>query len=781
MIIQKQTIFATGLMVLLTALFVAGCCTPTITGLASPAIIAIGPTAASTGSCPNTLVTATFSEAMNPATINAATLTLSGPGTTAVTGTVTYATTGNIATFTPAALLLAGTTYLITVTTGAKDMYGNAMAANMTSSFTVAANGCNPPPVVTAVTPLAASTTTCPNAAVTVTFNEAMNPATVTAADFTLSPGVVGTVTHNTANTVFTLTPSANLSAGKTYTAQVSTAVQDTFGNFLPAAYIWSFTTATNGCNPPPVITAITPVAGATTVCPNSVITATFNEAMSPVTISAATFLLTGPGATAVTGIVTYNAAGDVAIFAPSVALALSTKYTATITTGVQDTFGNALANAYSWTFTTGPSSCLPPAPPISVTPANGTTGICNNTVVAATFGQAMNPATVNATTFTLTGPGLTPVTGVITANTANQVFSFTPTTALALSTLYTATLTTGVQDPFGNALATKYVWTFTTGATTCVAAPPTVVTVTPPGGSIGACSNGVVTATFSEAMNPLTINTTTFSLSPVTTGTVTMDSTNKIATFTPSTTLSQSQVYTATITTGAKDPNGVSLAANYVWTFTTGTQPCQADIPLGSAANFIIIAGSTITSTGATVVTGGNMALSPGSSITGFPPGVLITPGVMDITNAVAAQAQLDLTTAYNDAAGLANPAALPADLSGLTLTPGLYKAATSTMISTGNLTLNGQGNANAVFIFQIGSTLTTGTGTQIILTGGTQPQNIFWQVGSSATLGVGSTFDGTILAFTSISVDTNASVMGQLFARNGAVTLETNAVTGP
>src|SRR4029077_6124823 len=200
---------------------------------------------------------------------------------------------------------------------------------------------------------------------------------------------------------------------------------------------------------------------------------------------------------------------------------------------------------------------------------------------------------------------------------------------------------------------------------------------------------------------------------------------------FTPSSNLALNTLYTATITTGAQDASGNPLASNFVWTFTTAKQVCQPPVPLGSAANFEILAGSTVTNTGPTIITGGNLGLSPGSAVTGFPPGTLTPPAVMHITDPIAAKAQLDLTIAYNYAAGLPGGAVLPGDLSGLTFTPGLYKTASTVMLSAGNVTLDAQGNANAVFIFQIGSTLTTLGGTQVVLAGGAQAKNIFWQVG--------------------------------------------------
>src|SRR5207248_2688817 len=181
-------------------------------------------------------------------------------------------------------------------------------------------------------------------------------------------------------------------------------------------------------------------------------------------------------------------------------------------------------------------------------------------------------------------------------------------------------------------------------------------------------------------------------------------------------------------------------------------------------------------TNTGATTVTG-DLGVSPGTAVTGFPPGTVT--GTTHAGDAVAAQAQIDLTTAYNDAAGRSVGAVTVAgNLGGQTLTPGLYKSTSSLEISSGDLTLDAQGDANAVFIFQMGSTLTTTSGRQVILSGGAKAANIFWQVGSSATLGTTSVMKGTILALTSITATTGATVEGRLLARNGAVTLDSNLV---
>ena len=197
---------------------------------------------------------------------------------------------------------------------------------------------------------------------------------------------------------------------------------------------------------------------------------------------------------------------------------------------------------------------------------------------------------------------------------------------------------------------------------------------------------------------------------------------------------------------------------------------------PLGTTDTFAVLGGSTVTNTGSTVVTG-DLGVWPGLAITGFPPGIVN--GTTHAGDAVAQQAQSDLTTAYNAVAGQACDTDLTGqDLGGMTLTPGAYCFSTSAQL-TGTLNLDAQGDPDAVFVFQIASTLTTASSAVVqFTTGGVSNCNVFWQVGSSATLGTGSSLIGTILALTSITLDTGAGVSGQLLARNGAVTLDTNRV---
>ena len=203
--------------------------------------------------------------------------------------------------------------------------------------------------------------------------------------------------------------------------------------------------------------------------------------------------------------------------------------------------------------------------------------------------------------------------------------------------------------------------------------------------------------------------------------------------------------------------------------------QAAQPSVGLGTADSFAVLGASTVTNTGPSVING-DLGVSPGTAITGFPPGLVN--GTVSAANAVAGQAQSDLTTAYNDAAGRTPAVLVPGDLGGLFLTPGVYKRSSSLLL-TGDATLDAQGNADAVFIFQIGSTLTTASNSRVLLTGGAQACNVFWQVGSSATLGTNTTFRGTILALQSITVTTRTDIVGRALARTAAVTLDTNTIT--
>ncbi|MEO5935734.1 MAG: ice-binding family protein, partial [Terriglobales bacterium] len=294
--------------------------------------------------------------------------------------------------------------------------------------------------------------------------------------------------------------------------------------------------------------------------------------------------------------------------------------------------------------------------------------------------------------------------------------------------------------------------------------------------GAICVPLNQVIRVTFEQPMDSLTLNASTFFITGIT-GAVTYDPGSQTASLTPAN-LQANSTYTINVTVGAKDMAGNPLLAPFQQTFTTG--PCVGGGIAPAAlcpfiGNFAVLAGTTVTNTGSTVISG-DVGVSPGSAVTGFPPGSATS---IHTADGAAAQAQAALTAAYIDAAARPGGASVAGDLTGQTLVPGIYKS-TSSLGLTGDLTLNANGNPDAVWIFQISSTLITGSGSRVIMINNGNPCNVFWQVGSSATLGTNSIFKGSIMALTSISLATGAQMDGRALARNGAVTLDTNTVTG-
>jgi hypothetical protein len=217
-----------------------------------------------------------------------------------------------------------------------------------------------------------------------------------------------------------------------------------------------------------------------------------------------------------------------------------------------------------------------------------------------------------------------------------------------------------------------------------------------------------------------------------------------------------------------------LSLALLSILVFASSALGAAASVGLGSAASFSVLAGSTVTNTGPTTMFG-DLGLSPGSSVTGAPH-VL---GATHVDDAVSIAAKNALTTAYNDAASRPSNGSAGTDLAGQVFLPGVRTASSSLLLSSGAVTLDAQGDPNAVFIFQIASTLTTGSSTTVSLINGAQACNVFWQVGSSATLGTGTRFVGTVMALATITANTAATIHGRLLAQTGAVNLDTNTIT--
>ncbi len=807
----------------------------------SPTVISTVPLAGATGVPVSQVLSATFSEPMDPTTISTTTFTLAGPDGAAVTGAVTYA--GVVATFTPMASLADSTQYTATITTGATSG-GVPLAANYVWTFTTI----TPPPLLTVVSTIPVNTATgVPLSQVlSATFNEPMNCVAFPAAAFivtgpgaTAVPGTIGC-----SGAVATFTPAANLISNTVYTATITTGAQDLAGASLASNYVWTFRTLP--APTPPTVISTVPVDGATSVPINQALSATFSAAMTPATIDTTTFTLAETtSGTAVTGTVTYVPAGSVATFTPTASLAPTTEYTATITTGAKNLAGTGLASNYVWTFTTAALPIVVPPTVVSTIPLDLATDVPLNQVVSATFSKAMNPATISSATFTLTAPGTPPVAvpGLVAYAAVGNTLTFTPTANLAPSTLFTATITTGAQDLTGTPLASNYVWTFTTG-TAVSTTPPEIVSTVPKNLATGVPLSQAVSATFTEAMNPLTITSSTFLLYEGTSAsgtpipaTITYDAVDFIATLTPTAPLTASTSYTATVTIGATDlagnPLGTTGAPN-PWTFTTGTAVVPPPVVLGPTISLFggFGGGAGMTNQGIHTVVNGDIGTTGASTtMTGFhdtslakvgavwpctytesplnvgqvngtidtappPPTVECATEGTAATMAIATEAAKEARTAYTALQGLPTDGVLAAEIGDTTIYPGVYTNASSVGITLGPLTLDAQGDPNASWVFQIGSSLTVGTPTaseSVILIGGAQAKNVFWAVGglpgAIINYGGGGTMVGTIISQPGITVSspgqstssTVSIINGRVIALTASTTLVNTVINVP
>ena len=512
----------------------------------------------------NQKIAATFSKTMDASTITTATFTLM-QGTTSVSGFVSYS--GKTTTFAPASILLPNKLYTATITTGSKDLAGNALVADYVWTFTTGAAVVVTPPTVNSTDPADLATAVALNQKVAATFSRTMDASTITTATFTIKQGttsVSGFVSYSGTTAIFA--PASNLLASTLYTATITTGSKDLSGNALASNYVWTFTTGSAVVIVPPTVSLTDPLNLATGVALNQKIAATFSKTMDASTITTATYTLT-QGTTPVSGFVSYS--GTTAIFAPTDNLFPNTLYTATITTGAKDLSGNALAAKYVWTFTTGSAVAMIP-PTVTLTdPLDAATGVPLNQKISATFSKTMDAVTIQTSTYSLK-QGTTTVTGFVSYSGTTAVFA--PASNLLPNTVYTVTITTGVKDLAGNALASNYVWSFTTGSS-IVSTTPTITSTDPVDAATCVALNKQITATFSNTMDASTITTAIFTImetggTTFVSGTVSYVGTT--ATFTTLTNFKPNTTYIATITTGAKDLAGNSMASNYVWRFTT-------------------------------------------------------------------------------------------------------------------------------------------------------------------------------------------------------------------
>ena len=723
-----------------------------------PMVISTVPLPGATGVPITQVLHVRFNEAMLCSTLQQTpetTITLTGPGTTPVA--VTVACAGSGVTITPGSPLLYSTEYTVKISVAVEDLAGTPMVLPYQWVF-YTVPGPPPPPTVISTIPINLAVGVPINQVLSATFSEAMDPATINSATFLLKvtggATVNGVITYAANGSIATFTPNAPLLPNQNYTANITAGAMDLNDDAAVTAYQWTFTTTAAALVVPPTVISTIPVTPDPTSDPvvpedvtvplNQIISADFSEAMNPATIISANFTLTYLVVgvpTPVSGLVAYAAIGNQLVFLPSANLLPDTTYTATITTGVQSLTGVALATQYVWIFKTSAAvSVVDPELELTV-PASGATGVSLNQVVSATFSEAMNPLTLTNATYQLytgTSASGTQVPATITYDPVNFIATLTPTNPLTSNTFYTAVVTTGATDLAGNPLGSTgpapNTWTFQTGSATIV--PPVVLgpTILPFGGfsgSAGMTNTGVHTVINGDSGTTATgfSSYTGFHDNSVVIGGVAQC------------------VYTET-------GSNIGLVTGTIYSPLTPATPF--DCPLEGTAATIAIADEALSeATAAYLALQSNTAPGPGTGS--------------------AVQGTL-----------LAND-----ELGGLTEYPGVYFSASSVTIENGPLTLDAQGDPNAYFVFQIGSTLTVGlpaTPVNIILANGAQANHVFWAVGSDVYLepSGGGTFNGSILAYDFIHVSTvgNAAITtvnGRLIGLNASVTLVNTVVNVP
>jgi hypothetical protein len=667
------------------------------------------------------------------------------------------------------------------------------------------------PPFVFSTEPANGTTGGSVTAPITATFNKAMDPATITTSTFTVTgpeeAPVVGTVAFSGSTAAFT--PTAVLAISTLYTATITTGARDTLGNALAAAVVWTFTTGTI-----PAVISTNPSAGTINVALNEKVTATFSEAMNAATVTMpGTFMLGVAGVGGgVPGTATYVPETNTVTFAPAANLLPSTQYTAAVNVqAVSLSASNSLAANFVWSFTTG-EIVDKTSPQVVVTvPASGAIAVPTNEIMSATFSEPMDSATITApgtVTMAVAGVGGAVVAG--TVNYAGNTATFTPAAVLAASTQYTLTITTAAEDLADNALVTGAVpdpWSFTTSAATDTTAPAITYAV-PEDTEIGVPLNKSVNATFSKSMDPVTIlapGTFTLALAgpegDSVAGTVTYDEASRIATLTPLANLTAGTQYTAVITAAAMDLAGNPLASGPItdpianpWSFTTGSSVHGQEPPtLGTVSTFGSFAGASgLSNTGLNTVISGNVGSTGASStVTGFHdanPGCTYAETIANVgavqgliytgpprpmmdcptegtsaTLAIATQVSGDANALFNDLSPASRPGGSDPNagqLGGLDLPAGVFKAASGSFsISGGDLILDADSDASAVWVFQTANTLTVGdpgAPCNVILANGAQAKNVFWQVGTTATINAagGGTMVGTIIAAGGVNI---------------------------
>ena len=514
-------------------------------------------------------VTVVFSEPVDQSTINTGTFTVKN-GSTVIPGS--YDVTSCTVTFTPDSALSNNSAYTVQLTAGIKDLSGKNMAADFNSTFATIDDIA---PAVVSVSPAYGSVSPEVNTKVTVSFSEPLDESTINTVNFKLMKGtsaVTGAVAYDPIFRTATFTPAASLDNSVTYTVILSTGIKDLTGNSL-VYYGSTFTIAALVDVIAPTVSSVNPNDGAVNPPVSVPVTVKFSEAVDKDTVNESTFILMN-GSDVIPGTVTYDSLLFTAKFTPGSALDNNSTYTVKITAGIKDLAGNSMASGFSSTFTistaTDPGEIT--ATIKAVNTGNGGAVFPVDGSITVEFSESMNKDSITKDTF-LVFNGSTAVTGTVSYNPETNTAIFIPDNALNYFTTYTVELTTGITNASGQALTDNYTWTFTTNKDGVA---PAITYVSPADNEVQFSVSGKITAQFNKLMNKATIDKTTFKVTSDgisnVDGTIAYDEVNRIASFTPVSTLAAKTSYTVELTSEVMDNHG-NFLENTKWTFTTTSE----------------------------------------------------------------------------------------------------------------------------------------------------------------------------------------------------------------
>jgi hypothetical protein len=536
----------------------------------APLILSVDPPDGQTGVPLDSELTIDCNETMAPGSVNSQTVFLHNLASGGlVSGQIELFDSTII--FKPTSDLGGSTLYNMTITSAVTDLAGNGLKYSYTWGFSTLPEPDNIAPVVTSCEPSDGATGVDLDVSLQLTFSEAMDPATVTAENFSLlnndlAEAVGGALEYDAASHRATFQPASQLAGDSAYTATLSSAASDLAGNALASDFVWSFKTRPAKDITPPVVIDSSPAPGETGVGVNIVILAAFSEDLRVETLTVDNFTLK-KGAQPVKGTLTYS--DHIASLTPQSGLEYETTYTATLSSGVTDLAGNHLSQDFSWSFTTVESPY--PYPWItSTSPSALATDVPINSEISVVFSAAMDPATVDNRSFTLSHEAW-PVAGKVEL--LNHRAVFTPAANLQEYSLYTARVSTAVRDLEGQSISDNYSWSFTTGSADIT--PPQIVSSTPMDGAIGVSPLTGISVSFSEAMDPATLTSGTFSLrnddlEAAVSGEVTYHAVIATAVFQPAAALLFGTHYSATLSSSVTDLAGNHLGVDYSWSFVT-------------------------------------------------------------------------------------------------------------------------------------------------------------------------------------------------------------------